>query len=130
MNGYRDEFDDYEMLPMPTMPVFFPTPMEFLDESGFEEVKNGNLDLEDTEEYNRNFNRQKKKNKKDKDYDYNNKDYYNKDYYNRDVRRILRKIETYNPGIFRYLAMYGVPYDAARKIVRRIIRLTLMYYDD
>ncbi len=128
MNGYRNEFDDYEMLPMPTMPVFFPTPMEFLDEDGFEEVKNGNLDLEETQEYNSEMNRKKKKKKK-KYYD-DNKDYYNKDYYDRDVRKILRKIETYNPGIFRYLAMYGVPYNAAKKIIRRVIRLTLMYYDD
>lgn len=47
-----------------------------------------------------------------------------------EVNKILRKIERYNPGIFRYMKMYGIPYPAARLLCRRIIRLTLMYYDD
>lgn len=47
-----------------------------------------------------------------------------------EVNKILRKIERYNPGIFRYMRMYGIPYPAARLLCRRIIRLTLMYYDD
>ena len=52
--------------------------------------------------------------------------YYNRQYY--DVDDILEKIERYNPGVFRRLAFYGVPFPAARNIVRRIIRLTLNYY--
>lgn len=47
-----------------------------------------------------------------------------------EVNKILRKIERYNPGIFRYMRMYGIPYPAARLLCRRIIRLTLMHYDD
>lgn len=47
-----------------------------------------------------------------------------------EVNNILRKIERYNPGIFRYMRMYGIPYPAARLLCRKIIRLTLMYYDD
>ncbi|SHH94254.1 hypothetical protein [Clostridium grantii] len=45
----------------------------------------------------------------------------------RQVNMVLRSIRRYNPGVFRYLNMYGVPYEASNKIVRRIIRLTLMY---
>jgi hypothetical protein len=64
-------------------------------------------------------------------YDHNNFNYrefsqYDYDNYD-DVDDILRKIERNNPGIFRRLVSYGVPYQAARNIVRRIIRLTLNY---
>lgn len=59
--------------------------------------------------------------------DYNNKNTYRR--YN-DVNRILRKIERYNPGIFRTMCRYGIPYPVARRLCRRIIRLTLMYYND
>ena len=48
----------------------------------------------------------------------------------KDANKILMKIEKYNPGIFRYLRMYGVPYPVAKKIIRKIIKVTLMYYDD
>lgn len=48
----------------------------------------------------------------------------------KDVNKILMKIERYNPGIFRYLRMYGVPYPVAKKIIRKIIRVTLIYYED
>ncbi|WP_138204043.1 hypothetical protein [Haloimpatiens lingqiaonensis] len=47
----------------------------------------------------------------------------------KDVDKILREIERYNPGVFRMLRSYGVPYDEARRICRRIIRLTLTYYE-
>lgn len=67
-------------------------------------------------------------------FDYNSFDYreFNHfDHYDHndfdDVDDILRKIERYNPGIFRRLASYGVPFPVARNIVRRIIRLTLNY---
>jgi hypothetical protein len=40
---------------------------------------------------------------------------------------ILEKIIRYNPGIFRRFAYYGIPFPAARNIVKRIIRLTLDY---
>lgn len=44
-----------------------------------------------------------------------------------DIEDILRKIERYNPGVLRRLISYGIPFPAARNIVRRIIRLTLNY---
>lgn len=47
-----------------------------------------------------------------------------------EANNILRKMERYNPGIFRNMRMYGVPYPAARLLCEKIIRLTLMYYDD
>jgi hypothetical protein len=48
----------------------------------------------------------------------------------KEVNKILMKIQKYNPGIFRYLRMYGVPYPVAKKIVRKIVKVTLMYYED
>lgn len=45
-----------------------------------------------------------------------------------DINEILRNIETFNPGILRKLMAYGIPYDTARRIIRRIISLTLDYY--
>lgn len=47
-----------------------------------------------------------------------------------DVRRILYKIQRYNPGIFRRFMRCGVPYYEAKRLVKRIIKLTLLYYDD
>lgn len=53
-----------------------------------------------------------------------------KDYGPLEINRILMKIERYNPGIFRYLRMYGMSYKAARRFIKKIIKLTLMYYED
>lgn len=98
------------------------------DLSSLEEEK------EKKEEY-----REKKKKNKDKDYkdkDYYDKDkdededYYDNDYKYRDVERICRMIERYNPGILRTMVRYGVPYPVARRLCRRIVRLTLRYYYD
>ncbi|CDF57567.1 hypothetical protein [Thermobrachium celere] len=44
-----------------------------------------------------------------------------------EVDRILNKIEKNNPEIFVLLKMYNMPYPVARRLVRRIIRLTLQY---
>lgn len=44
-----------------------------------------------------------------------------------EVDRILNKIERNNPEIFQLLKLYNMPYPVARKLVRRIIRLTLNY---
>lgn len=44
-----------------------------------------------------------------------------------EVDRILNKIEKNNPEIFQLLKLYNMPYPVARKLVRRIIRLTLNY---
>lgn len=89
---------------------------------------------EKEEEYREKKKKKKNKDYKDKDYDYYyDKDYYDKDYYDKDykytdVRRICRMIERYNPGIFRTMLRYGVPYPVARRLCRRIVRLTLRYY--
>lgn len=47
-----------------------------------------------------------------------------------DVDSIVRKIERYNPEIFRMLTRCGIPYAGAAGLVRRIVRLTLMYRDE
>jgi hypothetical protein len=44
-----------------------------------------------------------------------------------DLDTILRKIERNNPAIFGTLNLYNIPYPVARKLVRRIIRLTMNY---
>lgn len=56
--------------------------------------------------------------KHDEDYDYN------------DVRLILMKIQRYNPGIFKALMRTGMPYYEVRRIIRKIIRLTMIYMKD
>ncbi|WP_373898954.1 hypothetical protein ACER0A_004085 [Haloimpatiens sp. FM7315] len=48
-------------------------------------------------------------------------------YTTREVDMILRKIETNNPGVFRLMRSYGIPYNVAKRICRRIIVLTLQY---
>lgn len=48
-------------------------------------------------------------------------------YYQDKVDIILKKIERSNPGIFGRLVSFGVPYFEAKKIVKRIIFLTLNY---
>lgn len=53
-----------------------------------------------------------------------------KDYGPLEINRILTKIERYNPGMFRYLRMYGMSYKSARRFIKKIIKLTLMYYED
>jgi hypothetical protein len=47
-----------------------------------------------------------------------------------DVDSIVRKIERYNPLVFRQLSRYGMPYAQAKAVVRRIVRLTLMYSEE
>lgn len=63
----------------------------------------------------------------------------NKDEYNRpskynvkhnDVDSIVRRIERYNPLVFRQLSRWGMPYAQAKAVVRRIVRLTLMYSEE
>jgi len=59
---------------------------------------------------------------------YNNPNKFNPKY--NDVDYIVRRIERYNPGIFRKLTRCGIPYPEARDIVRRIVKLTLMYSEE
>ncbi|AYF53301.1 hypothetical protein FDJ70_02020 [Clostridium botulinum] len=44
-----------------------------------------------------------------------------------DVNNMLMKIERYNPGIFQFLRRYGMSYEDAKKIIKKIITVTLMY---
>jgi len=59
---------------------------------------------------------------------YNNPNKFNPKY--NDVDSIVRRIERYNPAIFRILDRCGMPYAQARDLVRRIVRLTLMYSEE
>ena len=59
---------------------------------------------------------------------YNNPNKFNPKY--NDIDSIVRRIERYNPAIFRLLTRYGMPYAEAKGIVRRIVRLTLMYSEE
>lgn len=47
-----------------------------------------------------------------------------------DVSKILMKIERYNPGIFQFLRRYSMSYEEAKKIIKKIITVTLMYETD
>ncbi len=47
-----------------------------------------------------------------------------------DVNGIVRRIERYNPAIFSRMTRCGIPYAEAREIVRKIVRVTLMYRDE
>nr|MBK5234301.1 hypothetical protein [Clostridium sp.] len=65
--------------------------------------------------------------------------YEDREAYNRPIRpnpqyndadSIVRRIEKYNPAIFRHLTRCGIPYVEVREMVRRIVRLTLMYREE
>ena len=47
-----------------------------------------------------------------------------------DVEYIVKRIERYNPEIFRMLTRCGIHYTGAVGLVKRIVRLTLMYRDE
>jgi|GEM_PF-1733624 len=95
---------------------------------GFEPIGEmyGDVSINDYEEEN------EESSKLDK---YEEKEIY-RDQYNRpdpqynDVEAIVRRIEKYNPAIFRRLTRCGIPYAEAREIVRRIVRVSLMYRDE
>lgn len=44
-----------------------------------------------------------------------------------DIKDITIKIHKYNPGVFKSLMKYGIPYHEARNIIMKIVRLTLLY---
>lgn len=148
-SNYDEEMDrnvdfdsEYEMMPMPIMPMFMPgmnmgmnmgmmqngmnpemmRQCNFIDMGMFQmmppQAAGFNFDDfydVDVSEDDLDESLRKKKPKKDK---------YG---YQKQVNRIFNQMRRYNPGVFRYLRMYGVPNYAAERIVRRIIRLTLMY---
>ncbi len=47
-----------------------------------------------------------------------------------DIDAMLRRIERYNPEIFRSLIRCGMSYEQAINIVRRIVKLTLLYSEE
>lgn len=52
-----------------------------------------------------------------------------RNYSNTDVDRIFSRIERRNPGIFATFSSYRIPYPIARVIIKRIIKLSLLYSD-
>lgn len=44
-----------------------------------------------------------------------------------DIKNIVVRIHKYNPGVFKALMKYGVPYYEARNIIMKIVSLTLLY---
>lgn len=45
------------------------------------------------------------------------------------VDRVLKDIESNNEGVLKFLQVNGMPYDKAKKFIKRIIRLSLRYGD-
>lgn len=43
------------------------------------------------------------------------------------VDRVLRSIEDNNSGVLKFLQANGMPYDKAKKFIKRIVRLSLRY---
>ena len=58
------------------------------------------------------------------------------DQYNRpssqynDAESIVSRIERYNPAIFNRMTRCGIPYVEAKDIVRKIVKVTIMYRDE
>lgn len=43
------------------------------------------------------------------------------------VERVLMEIENNNSGVLKFLQVNGMPYDKAKKFIKRIVRLSLRY---
>lgn len=43
------------------------------------------------------------------------------------VEKVMKSIESNNLGIFKFLEVNGMPYEKAKKFIRRIIRLSIKY---
>lgn len=110
--------------PQGSLPPFGQDILPIGEEASFYEEDYG-MEVDEWEVENREPKYKKPKYKKKEYYDDDYKDY---DY--KDIRRIVMKIQRYNPGIFRMLMRYGMPYYEARRLVRRIVRLALIYGDD
>lgn len=105
-------------------PTGVDTPLDPLD-TGISDLLVGPLGLEELQNY---FNSNKMQNgydipsdeapqskKKKREVDYG------------DIKNIAVKIHKYNPGVFKSLMKYGIPYYEARNIIMKIVRLTLLY---
>jgi hypothetical protein len=104
------------------MSGFNPTSMMygdiFMEGDGYENGSSRHIDkyedkYEDKEDFKEEYN---KPNKFDVQYN--------------EVDSIVRRIERYNPLVFRLLNRCGMPYPQAKSVVRRIVRLTLMYSEE
>lgn len=116
---YNDMLDDYDMVPFP-MPdcVYMPRVIEPIEE----DLSCMNMDSEDNDDYDYGYD-------EDEEMEYRQKqNKYNKKNDPATINRICRMIERYNPGIIRTMMSYGMPYQVARRLCRRIVRLTLKYY--
>ena len=47
-----------------------------------------------------------------------------------DIEDIINKVIMYNPNIFRKFMRYGIPYNTAKRMIARIVRVTLIHCDD
>lgn len=104
-------------------PTGVDTPLDPLD-TGISDLLVGPLGVEEVENYFYPNNMQKnpfgpsygvKSKKKKRELDYE------------DIKDITVKIHKYNPGVFKSLMKYGIPYYEARNIIMKIVRLTLLY---
>lgn len=43
------------------------------------------------------------------------------------VEKVLKDMEANNAGIFKFLQVNGMPYDKAKKFIKRVVRLSLRY---
>ena len=66
----------------------------------------------------------------DEQTEYNNERYKDEKHIEQKAERILMKIEKNNPMLFGRFASLGIPYYEAKKIVSRVVYLTLLYGDD
>jgi len=94
---------------------FNPNGMMFGDESRVD-YDEGNEDFSQMDKYQDRQPVQNQYNKHDPNYN--------------DVDSIGRKMEQYNPAIFKRLNRGGIPYVEAKEIVNKIVKLTLMYRDE
>lgn len=104
-------------------PTGIDTPLDPLD-TGISDLLVGPLGLEELQNYFNTSNVQKnpygpsygvKSKKKKRELDYG------------DIKDVTVKIHKYNPGVFKSLMKYGIPYYEARNIIMKIVRLTLLY---
>jgi hypothetical protein len=93
----------------------------YLDEDFEDDVEryiqeNGNRLLKDFEEE-KNFNPRQVSSKQDNDDELMR------------IEKVIKSIETNNRGVFKFLEVNGMPYEKAKKFIRRIIRLSIRYDD-
>jgi len=43
------------------------------------------------------------------------------------IEKVIKSIERNNLGVFKFLEVNGMPYDKAKKSIRRVVRLSIRY---